>query len=491
MKRRAFLQSAGAAGVGLGLASLGTARAQGQDTLGPEAVQFRPEIEPIVRWVEETPRDKIVEQAAERIKSGLSYNDLMAAIFLAGIRNVRPHPVGFKFHTVLSLHSAHVIARTSAPADQLYPLFWALDTFKGSQAADVREGDWTLSKVDETRVPTPDRAKAALAEALEAWDEEASNLAAAGLCRVAGAAETMETFWRYGLRDQRDIGHKAIFAMQCWRTLQTIGWQHAEPVLRSLASGILDRRDDDRSKEPVGPYRANVELAKTIRPDWMIGKQDSAATVELLGALRQASPEAASAEAAKLLNAGIDPGTLWDAINLSAHEILMRKPAILAIHAVTSANALHYCYQTSGDDTTRRLALLQAAGWMPLYRSDANENLRIDRMEVPESKSEEVAVPAIFDAVSDDRARAASLAMGYFAQGGQPDAFFQAARSLVTQKGRDSHDYKFGAATVEECALLTDPRWRAPLASASLFNFQGAKAQDSPAIVRARAAFGA
>ena len=40
----------------------------------------------------------------------------------------------------------------------------------------------------------------------------------------------------------------------------------------------------------------------------------------------------------------------------------------MPIHAVTSANSLHYIYGASGDPTTRRLALLQAVGWAALFR---------------------------------------------------------------------------------------------------------------------------
>ncbi len=99
---------------------------------------------------------------------------------------------------------------------------------------------------------------------MEAWDAEAADAAIAALCRSSGAAETMEALWRVAVRDQRNIGHKAIFAAQSWRTLQTIGWEHAEPVLRSLVFGMLDLQGDSRPR-PVGPYEANLENAGKIR----------------------------------------------------------------------------------------------------------------------------------------------------------------------------------------------------------------------------------
>ena len=35
-----------------------------------------------------------------QLKDGLSYRSLLAGLFLAGIRNIKPRPVGFKFNTV-------------------------------------------------------------------------------------------------------------------------------------------------------------------------------------------------------------------------------------------------------------------------------------------------------------------------------------------------------------------------------------------------------
>ena len=175
---------------------------------------------------------------------------------------------------------------------------------------------------------------------MDAWDDEAADAAVTGLCRGGGAAETMEPIWRMAVRDQRNIGHKPIFAAQSWRTLQAIGWEHAEPVLRSLTFGMLDLQGE--RPKAVGPYEANLENAGKIRSDWQVGKADPGATIALLQTIRQASPEAASAEAAKLLNQGIAPGSLWDAVILAASEMLMANPGIIAMHATTATNSLHY-----------------------------------------------------------------------------------------------------------------------------------------------------
>jgi hypothetical protein len=59
---------------------------------------------------------------------------------------------------------------------------------------------------------------------------------------------------------------------------------------------------------------------------------------------------------------------------------------------------------------------------------------------------------------------------------------------MIFRKGRDSHDYKFGAAAWEECMLASDPRWQAPIAAAAMYLTPGASAAESPLMIRARAA---
>ena len=53
---------------------------------------------------------------------------------------------------------------------------------------------------------------------MDHWDERAADAAVASLARSAGADEVFELFYRYGCRDFRSIGHKAIFVANAQRT---------------------------------------------------------------------------------------------------------------------------------------------------------------------------------------------------------------------------------------------------------------------------------
>lgn len=493
--RRGFLKGVGAsvvAGATAWEALLSASPARAEDAkVTPEMVRFGPEMEPVVRWIEMTPRDRVFQTAVEELKKGLSYRQLLGGLFLAGIRNIKPRPVGFKFHAVMVIDAAHQLGLDAPQADRLLPLFWALDNFKGSQEQDVRDGDWQLGPVKASAVPSASDAKRRFVEAMDRWDEEAADAAVAGLYRAAGTGEVVETLWRYGARDWQNIGHKIIFTAHSFRTLQTIGWEHAEPVLRSLVFGLLTGGDGDTA----APYARNLALAATVRADWPAGKADPEATKALLGVLRQAKPEDAAAEAVRALNGGIAAASLWDAVLLAAGEFLMRKPGIVALHALTASNSLHHAFESSGVDSSRLLMLLQACSWICLYREAIRargglpESPLIDQLE-PAEGAESPSVEEIFGSLAKDRTAAARQVLAYASRTPGHAAFLDAARHLVFTKGTDSHDYKYAAAVTEEVRRAS-PALRPRLLAAAAYQLRGASEPDSPLIHRTRQALSA
>ena len=106
--RREFLSTSGKVGLFAGLGGLGfltgLPRVSAVDaTLPGNAVRFDSEIEPLVRLLEDTPRERLLEEIGSRIKRGVTYRELLTALLLAGVRNIQPRPVGFKFadHTAM------------------------------------------------------------------------------------------------------------------------------------------------------------------------------------------------------------------------------------------------------------------------------------------------------------------------------------------------------------------------------------------------------
>ena len=504
--RRDFLRSATGAGLGglwmerlLALSPASSAEAE----VSPHIVRFDGAIEPIVRLIEETPRERCFDMAVEQLRAGLSYRHFLAALFLAGIRNVNPQPPGFKLHCVFVINAAHQLSLDAPVGQRLLPLFWALDAFKQSQAEDVAQGDFRLRPVSGT-VPSPERAWEEFDAAMEAWDQERADRAIVALVRSRGAQEVISGLWKYGARDYRNIGHKAIFVANTWRTLETIGWQHAEPALRSLVLGLLDFGKDRTvnnyafADQAYLPNAARAATALSSLPgDWTQREPNTGTTRALLDAVRQGDMEGSAALALRQLTQGeAKCGAVWDAAHLAAGELMMQQRGIYGIHTVTSVNALDYAFRTAADPGTRLMLLLQGLGWMCQFRNfiasrpEGLKPIRITELEPAEIANDPAAAASdVFATVSTDVDLAARKALEFAKQNPVPAAFGVAARQFVFTKGTDAHHYKYSAAILEDFSHVS-PEWRPHLLATAVYYIPGSGTPDSPLMLRAAEAIG-
>ncbi len=506
--RRAFLSRTAKAGVLAGLgdfAFLGSlpplSAAEVQNPR--QRVRLHADIEPLVSLIEDTDRDRLLTVIADRIRGGTSYQDLLSALMLAGVRGIQPRPVGFKFHAVLVVNSAHLASQAAEDRDRWLPLLWSLDNFKGSQERNSREGNWCMPPVDESQLPRAHQARQRFIEAMDNWDVEGTDRAVASFVRNAGANDVIELFFRYGARDFRDIGHKAIYVANAWRTMNTIGWRHAEPVMRSLAYALLEHEGTNpaqRDAEPDRPWRDNLRRATRIRAHWQRGQISPQATTDLLATLRTANAGEASERIVEILNRDVDPASVWDGLFLCAGELLMRQPGIVGLHTLTTVNAMYFAYQASGNDETRRLLMLQTAAFLTMFRArmPARGNvgsLCVDTLEpaaAPADASQAIAeiLGAAGHRQGADKLAAARKTLGLLrADSMHAQALMAAARRLIFTKGSDSHDYKFSSAVLEDFAHTTSAH-RDRFLAASMFWLRGSGDADSGLIRRARAALG-
>src|SRR4029077_5815954 len=98
------------------------------------------------------------------------------------------------------------------------------------------------------------------------------------------------------------------------------------------------------------------------------------------------------------------------------------------------------------------------------------------------------AIEEIFADVSKDLITAARKTLAFLEeQTTPPQALMTAGRRLIFNKGRDSHDYKFCSAALEDFYHAT-PTWRNRYLATSMFNLHGSQDPDNGLIKRTRAA---
>ena len=127
--------------------------------------------------------------------------------------------------------------------------------------------------------------------ALREWDSDRAERAIVALARSKGSTEVLEPLWHYTGRDWGFIGHMAIVVANSSRLLETIGWQHAEPVLRYVVQGLAGWGPEHAHHPDVQPYWANLQrIEKVIRRlpgNWAEDQGSAGLTKDLLTLLRE------------------------------------------------------------------------------------------------------------------------------------------------------------------------------------------------------------
>ncbi len=411
--------------------------------------------------IRDASRDGAWDAAGQAIRAGATPETLLGAVFLAGVEDIRPRPHGI-LHAAMMVESAcQLAAAESSPRGAWHPALFNLDDLKTAQEEDRAEGGYRMKPLAPFPRGTPDAARRELLAALDAFDPERAERAAAALAALVDAQSFFELLRPITARCHAFIGHKAIYAVQVERMLRRVGWQHAEPALRSLVLAMLVGRETEG-------YENALDLARGLPP---LQPSTGGDAEDLFRALRAASPAEARGAMAAALRAGLGAPAAWDAVVLVGADVFQRRPgrrsvdgraALLPVHAVTVASALRSSFEASRDDLTKRLLLLQAAAWVARVRDALSQIVGLS-MEGA-SLAAAGTPPATLDAAVESASPA--LAMAFLER--EPSgsgALVGRMRGALARAGREHHQHKLAAALGEEAGRVAStlrPRLLAP-----------------------------
>lgn len=459
-------------------------------------------IEPVIRRILEAPRDACVEMLTEEFGRGLTYRQALTALFIAANRSPEAH------HEVYVIYAIDQMSLDTIGRERLVPIFWGLDSFKRQQERYTKQHRLDLKGELSSGPKTLEEFR----EAMESWDQERAEGAIIGLSRSYGPRVTLEELWHYGVREWGFIGHKIIAVANCWRSLQTVGWRYAEPMLRFLVADLLTRVEDFENQ----PFATNLERAQngiaSTEADWARQGGDTTATIELLSAMRAGLVDEASDTAFRqIIESKVPAGAIWDAVFLSAAELmychqnggyadkhgLNTRP----LHSNTIANAMHYAFSDTSSPRTRFLILLQAVAWITEFirKENARGNLRdLNITDLSEEDLPDDAAGAADTILSGIPTRelkqeipnrsshdlASRQAFAYGRKGLELDYFTRKARQLICRKANpDAHDYKFPVAIFQNYGTIS-PEWRDHLLATSVQWLHGDRKPDSSVFQR-------
>jgi hypothetical protein len=413
----------------------------------------------------ETPIESIYDVVVAELQAGMSPEDLLVANYVLGIAQLQ---LINDNHVRLQTLSASLWGSELASDRQLHPLLWAVYRSQEAKAYDVDIPDPPCV----VELPNLESARSAVGAGLSARDWEQTEAGLFWMLRNDHTLDAWHTMAEHGA-ETNDRWHTAIEIAHGRRLLDATGWRAAEYVFRGMAQMACQANFDGNDQPTVPSFERNRSLVDSFPTNWANGSPDTSAVVELLTELRTADDEGAADAVLSMLNDGVSPDSLWDAITLAAAELTLRDLASPGLHGLTSHNGLHSAYILARDDRIQRMLLLRAASYVTMSRDaglakvgeSSGSAWHIDGLEPSGTGTE--TPEQILEMLGGDRLEAVRVVMGYIAAGGDRSVLIQSQADMTLARARDAHQIKFPVAMVEE-ADRADPVWHAVLFACSV-----------------------
>lgn len=323
--RREFLAEVGR---GMLVATVGSAMASelglvtGFAEESPGALDFG-SIEPLVRFMQETPPDKLLPELGDKLRAGTELRRLVTAAALANARTFGGEDyVGF--HTMMALAPAlHMSAELPIELQPL-PVFKVL--YRNTRRIQEKGGrkEEVLHRVEPANQDAPQTGGERLLEAVRRKDVDAAERIFAAAAQNSPEVALNELL--YAVEDHTEV-HRVVMPYRAWDLLDLIGKEQAHTLLRQSVRYCVQAEKspgNSRQGEPRTVLPRMLEEHKLLerRPGTRMA-EDSWVS-QLNDTLFRASPEEAAGAAAAALAEGFSPGDVGEAISLAANQLVLR-----------------------------------------------------------------------------------------------------------------------------------------------------------------------
>jgi hypothetical protein len=326
--RREFLADVGrgmlVATVGYGLASeLGLAPAfAAEAAAAADTLDFGP-LESLVRFMQETPANKLLPALADKLKAGADLRRLVAAAALANARTFGGEDyVGF--HTMMALAPSLHMARELPEALQPLPVFKVL--YRNTNRIQEKGGrnEEVLHPVKPAALSEGRSGAELLREAVHRKDVTEAERTFATLAQLS--ADDALNALLHTVQDNTEV-HRVVLPYRAWDLLDLIGRDHAHTLLRQSVRYCV--------RAESWPHNGSQDEPRTLLPKLLeehklLDRAPGARPAEdnwvdqLSQTIFKSTPEQAAEAAAAALAEGFSAAAVGEAISLAANQLILR-----------------------------------------------------------------------------------------------------------------------------------------------------------------------
>ncbi len=378
--RRAFLTDVG---TGMVVASVGSALAadlgfsSAYANQGAERLSFGT-LEPLVGLMQETPAARLVPAVVERLRSGTSLRDVVAAAALANARTFGGEDY-IGFHTMMAIAPSYHMAQELPEDRRALPVLKVLfrnATRIQEQGGTARE---VLHPVVSEATPAGQVGGERLREAVRRGSLDDAERRFAGMS--ASADDALNNVL-YEVQDACEV-HRVVLPYRAWDLMSIIGRDHAHALLRQSVRYCVRAEGQNHTRNTLSGVRTLVP--RLLDQYQLLGRRGEPRQVgdawvnDMSLTIFRATPERAADAVAAALADRIDPAPICEAIALAANQLVLRdngRPAAQAspnkpvgsvhgdsigVHACDSANA--WCNLARAANPRNKIVCLLLGAW--------------------------------------------------------------------------------------------------------------------------------
>ncbi|HVK19401.1 MAG TPA: hypothetical protein VM533_20875 [Fimbriiglobus sp.] len=493
------------ASLGVGVArDLGLSAAWAADE--PGRVTFG-DLEPLVGFMQETPPEKFLAAAVEKIKGGTDLKTLVSAAALANARAFGGEDyVGF--HTLMALPPAYHMSGEDGNALAVLKVLYRNSTRLKEAGKDHADTLKPVTVEKSREKPTGEQ----LRDQVRKNDLPGAERTFATIC-ASGTPDAALDRLMVLVDDATEV-HRVVLVSRAYELIDFVGSERAHTLLRQSVHYCANSEKHPNQVK----YHQEVRdvLPRLLERHGLLSRSpgtrpaDDARVSELADAVYRGSPAQAAEAVAAALAEGIDPTAVGEAISLAANQLVLRdegrpkqwaspnKPTgsihgdSVGVHACDSVLAWR-AIAKAGDQRTRASSLVLAAYQVARDRGARPEFLKWEPYPRPEHQEQVRGLQAdtlmreLEAAVRDkDQSRAAAITqrVGAEKSGAAKDVFALFRKYAVSEDGALHAEKFFRTATEEYAATRPAFRWRQLVALARVT--ASAYGQPAPGMDEAR-----
>jgi nitrite reductase/ring-hydroxylating ferredoxin subunit len=412
-------------------------------------------------WVDVSPLRDVLDHQRKRLRDGLERNITLViakaviALLDGGVEPSEPYRIGLDFgvryrrggwsqgltiHTCMANLLPHLVAEHRM--DALYHGLSAVAVDSAGAAPRFAVSPLPGGETD------PAAIKRWFRQFVEVRDAEGAERCIVSAVRAGTSPAQLADMLFAAVTDHRYVttGHALDFTNKALEGLDVAGWEHAEPVLASLATGYADAERMEESNA----WRHPVDLVEILEGafeelDGASGRGSWAGRDELIPVLLGEDAQAIADALLAALREGATADGLAGAVSYAAALRIARFPTSnefgdwdTALHTFTFANAVQQGLRRAPSVELLR-GVFDAA--MSVYL-DRFLNVPATRLPEPDGSDDPGALleelPGLLDRQQQVN-EAGALVVSYVAAGGEPEALLAALGAALLREDRDFH----------------------------------------------------